>query len=292
MPVSYRLTVLCDPARLVPGEEQRHAIEKLLGEEGIEYQLLASSPADAPQWELTRLPAIKTLNSKLIKALEPWPLDFILRPADAPTPRLLISDMDSTMIEQECIDELAGFIGKKEQVAAITERAMNGELDFAAALKERVALLAGLPESDLEACFRERITFSPGARELVQSFTARGGHAILVSGGFTFFTRRVAATLGFQREAANRLEIQGGMLTGRVLEPILGKEAKVDMLRHICHDLRIKPDAALAIGDGANDLPMLQAAGFGVAYRAKPVVQAASAHRLNHAPLSALLYVL
>ncbi len=203
--------------------------------------------------------------------------------------KLLISDMDSTMIHQECIDELADFVGKKEYVAAITERAMNGELDFPTALHERVALLKGLPVATLQECFDSRITPMDGAKALVTAFKKQGGKAVLVSGGFTFFTQRVAKLLGFDEHYANILEIENGALTGRVVEPILGKEAKLAELHRQCEMLGITPANVIAIGDGANDLPMLQAAGLGIAYHAKPSVQKQVASRINHGDLSSLI---
>lgn len=206
--------------------------------------------------------------------------------------KLLISDMDSTMIGQECIDELADFVGKKDYVAAITERAMNGDLDFPSALRERVALLKGLPVAALEECFSTRITPMAGAKELLAAFKAKGGKAVLVSGGFTFFTERVANLLGFDEHYANILGIEHGVLTGEVMDPILGKEAKLAELNRQCGLLGITPANVIAIGDGANDFPMLQAAGLGVAYHAKPSVQKQVASRINHGNLSSLIAVL
>lgn len=218
-------------------------------------------------------------------------IDAVVQPLADRRKQLLISDMDSTIITVECIDELADFVGKKAEVSVITERAMNGELDFESALAERVALLAGLPESVLQEAYDQRVKFMPGARELVSTMAANGAYCVLVSGGFTFFTSRVAVALGFHEEHANRLEVQGGKLTGRVIPPILGKEAKLESLRNICAIKRIPRELAMAVGDGANDLPMLQAAGLGVAYHAKPVVRSQVTARVNHNDLRALLYV-
>ncbi len=217
--------------------------------------------------------------------------DYILQPHPKPRRRLLICDMDSTMITVECIDELADFVGKKAQVAAITERAMNGELDFAAALTERVRLLAGLPEATLQRCYDERVRMMPGAKELLAHMRSQGAHCVLVSGGFTFFTARVAAELGFHEHYANTLEIKDGRLTGEVVHPILGKEAKLATLKECCRTLGISSQEVLAVGDGANDLPMLLEAGLGIAYHAKPVVQAQARARLNVCDLRALVYV-
>ena len=219
-------------------------------------------------------------------------VDLIIQPSPKPLYKLLISDMDSTMITCECIDELADFVGKKKEVAIITDRAMNGELDFAAALTERVALLQGLPESVLQQCFDERVKPMRGAKELLAAHKANDGYSVLVSGGFTFFTSRVREMLGFDEDYSNILEIQNGKLTGRVIPPILGKEAKLAALHSTCEKLGITPQETLAIGDGANDLPMLLAAGLGVAYHAKPNVQAQAKHRINHGDLSSLIHVL
>lgn len=218
-------------------------------------------------------------------------MDVIAQPHPRSVKRLLISDMDSTMITVECIDELADFVGKKPQVAAITERAMRGDLDFAEALTERVALLKGLPESVLEECYTTRVTLMPGAKALVRAFKARGGHCVLVSGGFTFFTSRVAKALGFDEDFSNRLETHHGVLTGKVIPPILGKEAKLSTLEAQAASLGISAQEVLAVGDGANDLPMLKAAGLGVAFRAKPKVQAETSAHLNVADLDMLQFV-
>ncbi len=200
--------------------------------------------------------------------------------------------MDSTMITVECIDEMADFVGKKAEVARITERAMNGELDFAQALCERVALLKGLSESTLQQCYDERVKMMPGAKELIAAMRKQGGYTVLVSGGFTFFTSRVRDVLGFHEDFSNRLEVENGMLTGRVIPPILGKEAKLQTLKDTCKNLGISTQNVIAVGDGANDLPMLLEAGLGVAYHAKPVVQAQASARINHCDLSALTYLL
>jgi len=223
--------------------------------------------------------------------LRDQPYDAVVQPITSRRKKLLICDMDSTMITVECIDELADFVGKKAEVSRITERAMNGELDFASALRERVALLKGLPESTLQQCYDERVKMTPGGKELVQTMRANGAHCVLVSGGFTFFTSRVAAALGFHEHFANELIIKDAVLTGQVKEPILGKEAKLAQLQAQCKKLGITAGEALAIGDGANDLPMLLAAGLGVAYHAKPMVRAQARAQISRCDLSALLYV-
>ena len=217
-------------------------------------------------------------------------VDMILQPADGREKKLLISDMDSTMIAQECIDELADKVGLKAHVAAITERAMNGDLDFKAALRERVLLLKDLPEATLQEVFDHHITLMPGAKVLVATMKARGASAHLVSGGFTFFTQRVAAALGFDTHDANILEIAAGKLTGTVREPILDKESKLASLKQYAAQHNVPLAATLAMGDGANDLPMLLASGLGIAYHAKPVVAAQAAASIRFNDLTAALY--
>ena len=219
------------------------------------------------------------------------PIDTIVQPASGRRKKLLISDMDSTMIEQECIDELADCVGMKPHIAAITERAMNGELDFKAALRERVGLLGGLAEEALQSTYETRITLMPGAKKLIATMKRHGAYTVLVSGGFTFFTGRVRDAIGFDADDANRLEIVDGKLTGKVIEPILDKESKLASLHHYAKLKQLSTEEVLAIGDGANDLPMLLAAGLGVAYHAKPTVRAQANAALNHNDLSALLYV-
>jgi phosphoserine phosphatase len=218
-------------------------------------------------------------------------IDVCLVPAARRRKRLLISDMDSTMITVECIDELADLVGAKSEVAAITRQAMNGELDFAAALRARVALLAGLPTSVFDEVYRERVRLMPGAPELLRTMRASGATTALVSGGFMPFAERVQRDLGFDVVAANRLEEADGRLTGRVEEPIAGAEVKLATLRRLTLELGLEPADSLAVGDGANDLPMLQAAGLGVAFRAHPTVAAAAAVSITYGDLSALLYL-
>ncbi len=218
-------------------------------------------------------------------------VDLAMQPAEGRRKRLLLADMDSTMIREECIDALADEAGVGAHVAGITARAMNGELDFEAALRERVGLLKGLPESVIAQVLGDRITLMPGGPVLVATMKAQGGHAALVSGGFTAFTKAVAARLGFDEDRANTLQVQDGALTGAVVEPILGKAAKVQALHEISARLGITAADVIAVGDGANDLPMMQAAGTGVALHAKPAVQAQCAIRVNHGDLTALLYL-
>ena len=218
-------------------------------------------------------------------------IDMAVQPAEGRRKRLLLADMDSTMIRQECIDELAALAGVGEHVAAITARAMNGELDFEAALNERVGLLRDLPEEVITRVWQERITFMPGGHLLVATMRAHGAYAALVSGGFTSFTEKVAQALGFDEHRANTLLAEGGRLTGQVARPILGKQAKLDALLDLSTRLGIDPAQAIAVGDGANDLAMLHRAGMGVALHAKPSVAAECDLRVNHGDLTALLYL-
>jgi len=227
---------------------------------------------------------------RLRESLAGEPIDVVVQPDATRRKRLLIADMDSTMIGQECIDELADRVGLKARVAAITERAMRGDIAFAPALRERVALLAGLPVSVIAEVIAERIRPTPGGSVLVATMRANGAHTCLVSGGFTLFSERIAAMIGFDGNRANRLAVADGRLTGRVEEPILGREAKLAALEDLTARLGLAPAATLAVGDGANDLAMLLAAGLGVAYRAKPKVAASADARIDHADLTALLY--
>lgn len=218
-------------------------------------------------------------------------IDLVVQQAETRRKKILIADMDSTMIGQECIDELAAEVGLKDLVAAITARAMNGEIAFEPALRERVALLKGLPISVVDEVIAKRITLTSGGPELIATMKAKGHYTALVSGGFTVFTSRIAATLGFDENRANILIEEDGVLSGFVAEPILGKQAKVDALNDIASKLGISPEDAIAVGDGANDLGMLHLAGSGVALHAKPAVAAEARMRINHGDLTALLYI-
>ena len=234
---------------------------------------------------------LQAAEADILAAIGSAPIDLVIQAAETRRKKLLIADMDSTMIGQECIDELAAEVGLKEKVADITARAMNGEIAFEPALRERVALLKGLPISVVDDVIAKRITLTPGGPELIATMKAKGYYAALVSGGFTVFTSRIGATLGFDEDRANILLEENGILTGLVQEPILGKQAKVDALNDIAEKLGISTDDALAVGDGANDLGMLQLAGAGVALHAKPTVSAQARLRIDHGDLTALLYL-
>jgi phosphoserine phosphatase len=230
-------------------------------------------------------------EANILAVISNAPIDLVIQEQETRRKKLLIADMDSTMIGQECIDELAAEVGLKEKVATITARAMNGEIAFEPALRERVALLKGLPISVVDEVIAKRITLTPGGPELLATMKSKGHYTALVSGGFTVFTSRIAATLGFDENRANTLLEDGGILSGFVAEPILGKQAKVDALNEIAASLGISPEEAIAVGDGANDLGMLHLAGSGVALHAKPAVAAEAQMRINHGDLTALLYI-
>ncbi|MBN8293444.1 phosphoserine phosphatase SerB [Rhodobacter sp. NTK016B] len=242
----------------------------------------------AAEFEIGAMPANRWESWESLQELG---IDLCVQPSAGRRKAMLLADMDSTMIQQECIDELADMAGVGAHVAGITARAMNGELDFEAALKERVGLLKDLPVSVIDQVLAERITYMPGGKTLIATMKAHGGHAALVSGGFTAFTAKVAAELGFDENRANTLLERDGKLTGAVGEPILGKQAKVDALNQITARLGITPAEVIAVGDGANDLGMLGLAGSGVALHAKPSVAAQCELRVNHGDLTALLYL-
>lgn len=224
-------------------------------------------------------------------ALAGWPIDLFAQHTTNRRKRVLVADMDSTMINVECIDELTDQLDIKPRIAAITERAMRGELDFASALKERVALLAGLSEQVIEVVWRDRVRLNPGARELVQTMRGHGAQTLLVSGGFTHFTTRVREAAGFHEDHANRLIMKDSCLTGEVAQPILGAEAKLETLKAACAAANVGLEAALAVGDGANDAGMIKAAGLGVAYHAKPMLKFIARAVIDHGDLTALLYL-
>lgn len=246
------------------------------------------APGEAVEFDLMSLPENRW---DVWQSCQDLAVDLIIVPTEGRRKRMLLADMDSTMIQQECIDELAEEAGVGAHVKDITARAMNGELDFDAALRARVGLLKGLDASIIDKVLAERITLMPGGPVLLATMKAHGAHAALVSGGFTAFTHRVSEMLGFDENRANTLLVQNGALTGEVGHPILGKQAKIDALEQITERLGISEQQVIAVGDGANDLGMLHRAGLGVALHAKPVVAAECDVRINFGDLTALLYV-
>ncbi|MBL8548929.1 MAG: phosphoserine phosphatase SerB [Hyphomonadaceae bacterium] len=250
-------------------------------------------PAVLSGWEAAEwvFPSVdSTLLDEARAAIDGLPVDFALIPDEGRRKRLLVADMDSTIINVECLDELADFAGLKDKIAAITERAMRGELVFEDALKERVAMLKGLSTSALQLCYDERVKLNPGARTLVSTMIKHGARAVLVSGGFTFFTERVAGAAGFDANFANTLLTNGDTLSGEVALPILGRAAKLDTLQREASALGAAARDALALGDGANDLDMIKAAGLGLAYRAKPIVAAEADAEIAHTSLETVLF--
>lgn len=247
-------------------------------------------PLGPEAFDLTATGDVETLKARIAALIGDQPVDFAVQALANRRKRLLIADMDSTIINVECLDELADFAGVKDKVSEITERAMRGELAFEGALRERVGMLAGLAVGALQTCYDERVQLNPGARTLVTTMAAHGARCALVSGGFTFFTRRVAEAAGFHLNRANTLIEADGRLTGQVGNPILGKEAKLAALREETAALGLTPADALAVGDGANDLAMIEAAGLGVAYRAKPIVAAQAHAKVDYTDLTTLLY--
>ncbi len=246
------------------------------------------SPDEAAEFTLDRAPSNA---ADVWQSCQDMGVDLVIQPVEGRRKKMLLADMDSTMIQQECIDELADQAGVGARVADITARAMNGELDFEGAIDERVGLLQGLPEAVIAQVLQERITYMPGGKVLLATMKANGAYAALVSGGFTAFTSAVAAALGFDENRANTLEISDGKLTGRVVRPILGQEAKFDALHQITGRLGLTPQQVIAVGDGMNDLLMLANAGTGVALHGKPALQAECDVRVNFGDLTALLYI-
>ncbi len=280
----FTVTLLTDPAT---PQLDRATVEALRNAWGG-GDAVWLEPAVAAEFAV---PAVPANQWQVWADLQGAGIDMAVQPTLGRAKRLLLADMDSTMIRQECIDELAVVAGVGARVAAITARAMNGELDFEDALRERVGLLAGLPETVIAEVLSDRITHMPGSRVLVATMKAQGAYAALVSGGFTAFTGPVAAALGFDENRANLLHAQDGRLTGTVAEPILGRAAKVQALQEISARLGVSADQVMAVGDGANDLGMLGLAGSGVALHAKPAVAAQCHLRVNHGDLTALLFL-
>jgi len=265
-----------DVAAAVAGAQARVKETRPLGPDALDLMLEGETPLPVRDAALT--------------ALDGAAVDVCAQPWSGRRKRLLIADMDSTIIACEGLDELADYAGVKAEVAAVTEAAMRGELDFEAALRARVARLEGLPVEVLARCYAERVRLNPGARTLATTMAAAGACCVLVSGGFEAFAAPVAAQAGFHAHRANVLLDDGARLTGRVAEPILGRDAKLAALREEAAAMGVGLEATLAVGDGANDLAMIEAAGLGVAYRAKPIVADLAAARVDHADLTALLY--
>jgi phosphoserine phosphatase len=285
--MSLVATLICNPADPALDSTIVDGARAILPSAGHAHWLFDEVAVDIP---FTGTEDINAVADRLREARGDLPIDVVVQPQANRRKKLFLADMDSTMIGQECIDELADFAGLKAHVAAITERAMRGEIAFEPALRERVALLKGLPVSVIDEVLKERITLTPGGRELVGTMRANGAYTCLVSGGFTAFTSKVAAMVGFQENRANTLLAEDGKLTGMVAEPILGREAKLATLRELREAFDIDGIETLAVGDGANDLGMVQDAGLGVAYHAKPAVAAAAHARIDHGDLTALLY--
>jgi phosphoserine phosphatase len=265
--------------------QARSALADHGADTGLPVWLAAGSAADIPYG---RLPDDRA-EAAARQAVDGLPVDLVAQATAERRKLLLVADMDSTIVTGETLDELADFAGLKPHIAAITARAMNGELDFPTALRERVGLLKGLSADSLEKAYR-RITLTGGARTLVATMRGHGAFTVLVSGGFRFFTTRVRELCGFDRDLANQLEIADGQLTGRVLDPILDRDTKLQTLVGVAGERRLPLSLTLAVGDGANDLAMIQAAGLGVAFHAKPVVAAAARVRIDHGDLTALLF--
>jgi phosphoserine phosphatase len=287
--MDHVLTLIADPRRPVVDRDAIADVDAALRAAGAAVDptvwLAEGIAADLPFTALALDASLAAARS----ALGDRPIDAIAQPTARRRKRLLVADMESTIIENEMLDELADFFGLRPQIAAITARAMNGEIDFAAALRERVGLLAGLETRRLDEAAK-RIAYVPGGTALVATMRANGAYCALVSGGFTHFTAIVRAAVGFDEDRANRLLVDGDSLTGAVAEPILGKEAKLAALLELAGARGLAPGDALTVGDGANDLPMLQAAGLGIAFHAKPAVAAAVTANVRHGDLTALLY--
>ncbi len=285
--MSHFLTLVAPAGALTAARlaETRAALAALGADAGTPDWLAPEEAADLPFAGLAPEQAIAAARAALGEA----PVDAIATPAEGRRKRLLLADMDSTIVTSETLDEIAAYAGLKAPIAEITRRSMNGELDFRQALIERVGMLAGLDVAALERTW-ETTEITPGAQALVATMRAQGAHCAIVSGGFTFFTGRVADKLGFHAHYSNTLAVADGKLTGKVAEPILDRDAKLATLKRLAAEHGLPLSAALTVGDGANDLAMLQAAGLGVAWRAKPVVAAAARARVDHADLRALLF--
>jgi phosphoserine phosphatase len=285
--MSLVATLICNPANPALDSTIVDGALAVLPSPGEATWLFNEVAVDIP---FTGSEDIKAVEAALRKARGDLPIDIVVQPAAFRRKKLFLADMDSTMIGQECIDELADFAGLKAHVAAITERAMRGEIEFEPALRERVALIKGLPVSVVDEVLKTRITPTPGGRQLVMTMRAHGAYTCLISGGFTLFTNAVAAMIGFQENRANELVVRDGKFSGEVKEPILGRSAKLATLVELTESFDLDEIDTMVAGDGANDLGMIEKAGLGVAYHAKPAVAAAAAARIDFGDLTALLY--
>ena len=290
--MSLVATLICNPAHPALDTTIVDGALAVLPSPGTAQWLFDEVAVDIPfDYQVKSPDDIKAIEARLQAARGDLPIDIVVQPVAFRRKKLFLADMDSTMIGQECIDELADFAGVKAHVAAITERAMRGEIEFEPALRERVALLKDLPVGVVDEVLAERITPTPGGRDLVMTMRANGAYTCLISGGFTLFTNAVAAKIGFQENRANELRVRDGKFTGEVAEPILGRAAKLATLIELRESFDLDEIDTLVTGDGANDIAMIQAAGLGVAYHAKPKVAQAAAARIDHGDLTALLYV-
>jgi phosphoserine phosphatase len=285
--MSLVATLICNPANPALDSTIVDGARAVLPSPGTAQWLFDEVAVDIP---FTGSDDIRAIEARLRQARRDLPIDIVVQPAAFRRKKLFLADMDSTMIGQECIDELADFAGLKAHVAEITGRAMRGEIEFEPALRERVALLKDMPVGVVDEVLAKRITPTPGGRELVMTMRAHGAWTCLISGGFTLFTHTVAARIGFQENRANELKVRDGKLTGEVTEPILGRAAKLATLVELRESFDLDEIDTLVAGDGANDIGMIEAAGLGVAYHAKPAVAAAAAARIDYGDLTALLY--
>ena len=290
--MSLVATLICNPANPALDSTVVDGARAILPSSGPAHWLFDEVAVDIPFVAEGQIPSegLHAIEAHLRGVRGDLPIDIVVQPRATRRKKLFLADMDSTMIGQECIDELADFAGLKEHVAGITERAMRGEIAFEPALRERVALLKDLPVGVVDEVLEKRITLTPGGRELVATMRSHGAWTCLISGGFTLFTNRIAARIGFQENRANELVLRDGKFTGEVKEPILGRAAKLATLVELTESFDLDEIDTLVVGDGANDLGMIQKAGLGVAYHAKPAVSAAAAARIDHGDLTALLY--
>lgn len=284
------LTIIAPYGKATLNDEALSQLKNNLNIEAEPIWLAEGEAVDLPLNEINAND-LKTLSSQINELLKDKPFDFALQPQEHRRKKLLISDMDSTIIGEECIDEIAYMAGIKPKIADITERAMRGEIEFDAALRERVGLLKDLDVEALYTVIAERLNLNKGAKTLVQTMAANDAFCALVSGGFTFFTEKIAAMTGFHTTRANTLEIANDKLTGQVIPPILGSTAKKQALEQFIKEQNILAEETLAVGDGANDLEMIKASGLGIAYYAKPIVAAEADAAVNHTDLTALLYM-